>query len=253
MPNLTAEIAARLPLERRERAQRAYHRLKPPPWTYYADGLATTHYSPFLEDRDFSQRYAAMAPDWTPGVAVDARWRMWILMRYAEQATLRPGNFAEYGVYRGGCSLMLLQTVDLTGRRLHLFDTFAGIPQTRLTEGEREHGMGGRLADTSADYVRSLLSRWDPIPVLWPGDVFDTVPSDVGNLAFAHIDLNAAAPTVHALEDAYERLMSGGVIVFDDYGWEGYEDQRAVIDEFMTARPEPVICLPTGQAIVTKG
>jgi hypothetical protein len=195
---LTAEIARRLPLERRQAAQRAYHRVKQPPWTYYADGLATMHHSPFYDDAEWSAAYERMAADWTPSEAVDARWRMWILTRYARQALSVDGDFAEYGTYRGGCAYMILSTCDLTGRSLHLFDTFAGIPDTNLTGDEREHGMGGRLADTSPDYVRRLLSRWEPVPVLHPGDVFDTVPADIGKLAFAHIDLNAAAPTLHA-------------------------------------------------------
>lgn len=252
MSRLTAELARRLPLERRQAAQRAYHRFRQPPWTYYADGLATMHHSPFYDDAEWSAAYQRMAADWTPSEAVDARWRMWLLTRYARSVLHIPGNYAEFGTYRGGCAWMILSTCDLTGRTLHLFDTFAGIPQSNLSDDEREHGMGGRLADTSADYVRGLLARWDPIPRLWPGDVFDTVPADIGSLAFAHIDLNAAAPTRHVLEDAYERLAPGGVVVFDDYGWAGYEDQRATIEEFMASRPETLIALPTGQGMFTK-
>jgi O-methyltransferase len=249
---LTAEIARRLPLERRQAAQRVYHRVKQPPWAYYADGLATMHHSPFYDDHAWSAAYDRMAADWTPSEAVDARWRMWILTCYARQALPVAGDFAEFGTYRGGCAYMILSTCDLAGRSLHLFDTFAGIPDTNLTGDEREHGMGGRLADTSPDYVRRLLSRWEPVPVLHPGDVFDTVPADIGKLAFAHIDLNAAAPTLHTLKYTYTRLHAGGVVVFDDYGWQGYEDQRAVIDEFMSSRPETLIALPTGQAVFAK-
>jgi predicted O-methyltransferase YrrM len=56
-----------------------------------------------------------------------------------------------------------------------------------------------------------------------------------------------------ALEYAYPRLVPGGVVVFDDYGWDpkGYE-QRDVIDEFCRPLPESLIALPSGQALLTK-
>lgn len=223
-------------------------------WAYESDGMATRHYSPFLEDPEFNRRYEEMADEWYLTMRFDARWRMWLLTRYAAYARNLPGNFAEFGVYRGGCSRMVLGTIDLQpDRRLYLFDTFTGIPDDKLSAPEREVGMGGRLADTSADYVAQLLAAWDPIPVICKGDVFDTVPGvDTGPLAFVHLDLNAAAPTRHVLEHVYERLVPGGVIVFDDYGWDDYVEQRRTIDDFVQDRPEVVVALPTGQATLFK-
>jgi O-methyltransferase len=223
-------------------------------WTYMADGLATLHYSPFVEDDEWSRLYDRMARDWYQDEVVDVRWRMWLLTRYARHARNLPGNYAEFGTYRGGCAWMILSTAGLTPTcRFHLFDTFSGIPDDKLTEGEREAGFGGRLDDTSADYVRKLLEPWDPIPQLWPGDVFDTMPAaDTGELAFVHLDLNAAAPTGHVLEHVYDRVVPGGLVVFDDYGWSEYDDQRDVIEDFLRDRPEVIVALPTGQAVLTK-
>lgn len=223
-------------------------------WVYFSDGLATLHYSPFLDDPEFSRLYDQMAREWYRDELVDVRWRMWVLTRCALQTRKLPGSYAEFGTYRGGCAWMILSTADLDStRRFHLFDTFTGIPTDNLTEGEHEAGFGGRLSDTSVDYVRHLLERWDPIPQLWPGDVFDTIPTvETGDLAFVHMDLNASAPTLHVLEHMYGRVVPGGVIVFDDYGGPGYEQQRALVDGFMRERPEEIVALPTGQALLTK-
>jgi hypothetical protein len=223
-------------------------------WTYNADGMATVHYSPFADDPEWTRLYDEMSEEWFPGTLMEARWRMWLLTRYAVYARALDGNFAEFGVFRGGCSRMLLGTAGLEpDRRLYLFDTFAGIPDDRLTAEEREEGMGGRLAETSPEYVAQLLSAWDPIPVICAGDVFDTVPAvETGPLAFVHLDLNAAAPTQHVLEHIYERLVPGAVVMFDDYGWTGYEEQRRAVDAFLAGRPETIIALPTGQATFIK-
>jgi O-methyltransferase len=223
-------------------------------WVYFSDGLATLHYSPFLDDPEFARLYDEMARGWYVDEVVDVRWRMWLLTRYALHARNLSGNYAEFGTYRGGCAWMILSTAGLEPpRRFHLFDTFTGIPNDNLTADERAAEFGGRLSDTSVEYVTALLRRWDPVPQLWPGDVFDTIPAvDTGQLAFVHMDLNAAGPTLHVLEHVYERVMPGGIFVFDDYGGPGYEEQRALIDSFMRDRPEELVALPTGQAVMTK-
>jgi predicted O-methyltransferase YrrM len=85
------------------------------------------------------------------------------------------------------------------------------------------------------------------------GDVFDTIPkADTGELSLVHMDLNASAPTRLALEYAYERLVPGGIIVFDDYGFGEVNDQRTVIDEVCAPLPENVIALPSGQALLIR-
>jgi O-methyltransferase len=256
--NLRSRIGARvarLPPQHKRVVDSIYRRLPiPPAWSYNADGLATIHFSPFLEDAEFSRLYDEMAARWFADEVVDVRWRMWLLTRFALQARNLPGNFAEYGVYRGGCSWMVLSTARLDpARRLHLFDTFEGVPDANLTAQEREAGFAGRLSDTSAEYVAQLLRPWDPIPQLWPGDVFDTMPgADTGELAFVHSDLNAAAPALHVLEHVYDRLVPAAIVVFDDYGFPGYEAQRRAVDGFLHDRPERVIALPTGQGVLIK-
>jgi predicted O-methyltransferase YrrM len=76
--------------------------------------------------------------------------------------------------------------------------------------------------------------------------------TETGPLAFVHMDMNAAAPTQRALEYAYPRLLSGAIIVFDDYGWNGLEAQRDVVDAFFSDKPEAVVALPTGQGLAIK-
>lgn len=83
--------------------------------------------------------------------------------------------------------------------------------------------------------------------------MFETLPrTETGPLAFVHMDLNAAAPTRLALEYAYPRLLAGGVIILDDWGFPEYRDQRTVIEEFFSDQPDEVIGLPTGQGLLVK-
>ncbi len=242
------------------RALRLIPEEPPPPtgpgYVYEADGLATVYFSPFLADRDWSRAYEEMASDWYPDQpALDTRWRMWILTSAAKQVRGLPGDIAEFGVYRAGCARMILDTAGIAaGRRYHLFDTFAGIPETELTQRELEEGYAGRLEDTSAELVERRLARWRDALVFHVGDVFETVPeAEIDALALVHMDLNASAPTRLALEYSYPRLVPGGTIVFDDYGWNpGTYEQRDVIDEFCRELPENPIALPSGQALLVR-
>jgi O-methyltransferase len=225
-------------------------------YVYEADGVATIYFTPFLVDVDWSRAYEEMARDWYPDKpGFDIRWRMWILTSVARQVKELPGDIAEFGVYRAGCAQMILRTVGLSpGTRYHLFDSFAGIPETELTERERAEGYAGRLADTSVEHVERRLDRWRQALVFHVGDVFETVPkAELDDLSLVHMDLNASAATRLAIEHAYPRLVPGGAIVFDDYGWDptGYE-QRDVIEEVCRPLPESPIALPSGQALLIR-
>jgi O-methyltransferase len=71
-------------------------------------------------------------------------------------------------------------------------------------------------------------------------------------IAFLHVDMNNAQAELGALDALFERVSPGGMIVFDDYGWSGYRDQKLAVDEFMRDRGHAVLELPTGQGLVVK-
>ncbi len=220
-------------------------------YRYEADGVATIHYLPFLDDAGFVERYSAVANLWD---GRDIRWRLWVLTKSAEHCAALDGSFAEFGVWRAGCAYMILSgSRPVAGRSYYLFDTFQGIPETNLTAQETAAGFGGRLADVSLTDVRTRLDPWKDQLDFVVGDIFETLPeTETGPLAFVHLDLNAAAATEFALRYAWSRLLSSGMIVFDDYGQNEYVDQRRLIDEFFAREKVPVIALPSSQALAIK-
>jgi O-methyltransferase len=246
---------ARLPKPLRPFALAVRQIVSPPvrlPYVWESDGMATAHHSPFLHDSEWDALYWEMERDWHQHYTVDMRWRLWLMTALARRAAQGPGSFAEFGTYRGGCAQMLLATGSVPkDRTLHLFDTFAGIPASELTPRERDQGFEGRFEDSSAPYVEQLLDPWIDQVKLLVGDVFETLKSaQTGPLAFAHIDLNGASATIVALEYAYANRAPGATLLFDDYGWPDYPEQRAAIDEFFADKPDVVLPLPTGQALV---
>jgi hypothetical protein len=59
-------------------------------------------------------------------------------------------------------------------------------------------------------------------------------------------------PTEETLKFFYEKILPGGVILFDDYAWNGYVDTKRVVDRFFQMKNVELLHLPTGQAIVFK-
>lgn len=50
----------------------------------------------------------------------------------------------------------------------------------------------------------------------------------------------------------FDRVLEGGVIVLDDYGWKMYHKQKEAEDDFMRQRGYEILELPTGQSLIVK-
>jgi O-methyltransferase len=48
-------------------------------------------------------------------------------------------------------------------------------------------------------------------------------------------------------------MVSGGFIIFDDYGMPSCPGARAAVDQFFADKPEKPLALHTGQALVFRG
>lgn len=223
-------------------------------FTYFADGMATTHYSPFMEDEQFSRAYARMSEWWHTDRTLDVRWRMWVLTQAWKTSAALPGAVVEFGAYRGGCAYMMLSTTPpREGQPIFLFDTFEGIPASNLTSAEQAAGFAGRLSDTTMEHVEQVLRPWAANLRFVKGDIFETLTTvETGAVAFCHLDLNASAPTVRALEYLYPRLLPGAIVVMDDYGQHDYREQRLAIDAFLADKSESVMTVPTSQGLLVK-
>ena len=92
-----------------------------------------------------------------------------------------PGDLVEVGVYRGGSAAYLAMVAREQGRRLFLFDTFAGTPNA--IAGVDAHDVGD-FSDTSVEAVRAAVPEAVCIPGVFPG----TLTDDVGPIALAHVD-----------------------------------------------------------------
>ena len=64
--------------------------------------------------------------------------------------------------------------------------------------------------------------------------------------------MNSSTPEVAALEALWPRLTRGGVVLFHDFGYRGFEPQHEAMSAFAQAHGFPIASLPTGQGLLLK-
>jgi predicted O-methyltransferase YrrM len=214
------------------------------PW-FIADNLITyAHTRGFLTEPRFVAAVLASRPEPTELAIV---WRTHTLCWAAESVSNLPGDYVECGTYQGYSAEVLMHfTGGLTGRRLWLYDLFD--PWGGAGEGHRLPAHTPELADK----VRARFQPWQNVLVTQgkvPEVLAEVAPDQI---AFLHIDMNNAEAERGALERLFDRVSKGGIIVLDDYGWNGYRAQKDSADEFMRSRDLSILELPTGQGLVVK-
>jgi O-methyltransferase len=153
-------------------------------------------------------------------------------------------------VWKGHSAKFLAEIARRAGSRLHLFDTFAGMPQT---DPEKDFHREGNFADTSLDGVKEFLSDYSAATVFHPGFIPNTFAGlESAQIAFVNIDVDIYKSVKDSLEFVYPRMLPGGTILFDDYGWHSCPGAREAVDEFVERLNLLPLILPSGQAVITK-
>lgn len=187
-------------------------------------------YSPWENDFAFNKVYE-VAKEYT---MVD-EYRMYELFRLASQAAKLKGAFLEVGVWRGGSSVIIQAALDhvAANNKLYIADTFKGVVKAGSTKDT--FYQGGEHADTNVDFVKNLFSEVQKkLPEILVG-IFpdDHKVLDIDQLAFLHSDVDAYESTKGIIEWCLPKMVKGGIIVFDDYGFRGAEGVTEYVNEFL--------------------
>jgi len=164
----------------------------------------------------------------------------------------------EVGVYKGGGSGFFASVAEaLVPHRAKAYavDTFEEGHSDRDIDGsEGAHRPNEMFSDTSAEGVKSYLARWPFVQVL-AGRVQDFQPQLTRErFHFIHLDVDIYAPTRHVLDVYSERLVPGGIIVVDDFGFETCPGIKQAVGEFAerASRNFSLLELPSGQCLINK-
>lgn len=218
--------------------------------TYREDGLVTINNADFLRDPGFVRAYEAalrLQPDtWI-------RWRSCVVQWAAHHAMRLQGDFVECGVNRAFLSMSAMSAIDFrkaTGRHFYLFDTYCGLVPEQVSADDKA-AFRNPYSDTY-DFVRDTFRDWSNVFVV-RGIVPESLSTvTIERVAYLSIDMNCVKPEIEAMKYFWPRMVPGGVMILDDYGFPGHEAQKWAADGFAATVGVKVLTLPTGQGLIFK-
>jgi len=164
-----------------------------------------------------------------------------------------PGDIVECGVYKGSSLLSFARFLETfcpgdRTRKVLGFDHFKG-----LSGRTEKDGLDARVGNTAegwnpADFRDTLFALVDAfnkdsfVPQrarveLVDGDVRETAKQYVADnpglrLSLLHLDMDLYEPTLAALEAFWPRLLTGGVVLFDEYAIREWPGESEAVEEF---------------------
>lgn len=224
------------------------------PVTYCQDGLVTLHNCDFMKDELFMQSYALGANTGSWGKNPDNHWRVYVLLWASNYAKHLDGDFVECGVNKGGTARAIINYIDFenTNKKFYLLDTFCGLSEKYISDEEKKHGRKPGGYEECYESVKETFKDFDSVEII-RGTVPDTLLYvKAEKVCFLSLDMNCAAPEIAAAEFFWDKMLSGAVIVLDDYGYSGYIPQKRAFDDFASRKGVQVLSLPTGQGLIFK-
>lgn len=175
-----------------------------------------------------------------------------------------PGCVVEMGVSKGVSLITwanLMETFcpgDRT-RKVFGFDHFQGLQDFSPQDGKPGdtsvvgNTVGGWKAPEALARTLVDLFNEDTIPPnitrveLIDGDIFDTIEPFLKEqpglkISLLHMDVDLYNVTKYCLDKLYDKVCTGGIVVFDEYGLVPWQGETTAVDEFFQDRPiKPVI------------
>ena len=160
----------------------------------------------------------------------------------------------ELGVYRGVSLMAWANFLDVRYmgdrmKQVYGFDNWKGFREFDEKDGKQDTRtdkvVGGFDASPFKEILQDAISIFDqdrfiphkPRVVLVDGDIEETLPRFVRDnpgfrICLMHVDCDLYRPTRAALELLWPRVVTGGVVIFDDYGIRPWEGETTAVDEY---------------------
>lgn len=189
-------------------------------------------YSPWLEDDAFLELYDAVRDN----TLVDI-YRCYELWQISSRLKNNKAAILEVGVWRGGTAALLAMANDNNGR-VYLCDTFEGVAKA----GEKDNRYtGGEHADTSIETVETLfnhqgISGYQILKGIFPDTNAELLESQ--QFKICHIDVDVYESAKDIFNWVWPRMIIGGVVVFDDYGFAACAGITQLVNELAAAVPD---------------
>ncbi len=164
-------------------------------------------------------------------------------------------KMVEVGIYKGGTSYFIASLAERLGLRYshYCFDTFEGHKAEDINKSVETDHTSGLFSDTSFESVQQYLQKFKSVQV-YKGRFQDRCDAlkDM-RFNFVHLDMDIYDPTIFALDYFDSRMVKGGAILMDDYGFNSCPGIEKAVHEFTETHTDYFgMALLTGQYLFVK-
>jgi O-methyltransferase len=196
------------------------------------------------------------ARDGVIGEVPDIQWRAHVACWCASNALRLDGDFVDCGVATGLlagtiCDFLQFQAITKT---YWLFDTWSGLPIERFQGQARERAERTNQANYKEIFhIAQRNFAGYPNAKLVRGILPDTLSAvKIEKISYLSIDLNDALSEDQVIRELWPKIITGGFVLLDDYGFAGFEEQHEMWDRFAVDMNRTILTLPTGQGLLLK-
>jgi O-methyltransferase len=159
------------------------------------------------------------------------------IIQILQQLSVLDGDVAEVGVYRGGTANIICEYNK--NSNVFLFDTFCGMPF--FDEEKDREWIVGSFAQIDYNAILDIFKKY-PFCFIYKGIFPQETSHNIidKKFKFVHLDVDNYQSYKECLEFFYDRMITGGVIVFDDYDCDCCPGANIAVDEFFKDKPENI-------------
>jgi O-methyltransferase len=199
----------------------------------------------WFSDTDFLRTYDRLVQPTDHRRSAERKYFLRSLLSLADGL---PGDTAECGIFNGASSWFICSHFEESGKVHHGFDSFEGLPEPAPLDG---HYWRQGDCRTSEEVTRANLTDFQvELYKGWIPERFEEVADR--RFCFVHVDVDLYEPTLESIRFFYPRMVSAGILLFDDYGSAMSPGAAKAVDDFVASCPEPLIESPTQQAFLIK-
>ena len=170
------------------------------------------------------------------------------------------GDLVECGVFKGRSTAVMMETLiknNSFSKNIYLYDTFEGM--TKGSEIDYQINKSNNSYYKSINQKKTMTEGYNSYPIemvkknlekfnypsektiFVKGSVLKTLKNNLPNkISLLHLDTDFYDSSLYELEELYDLVVIGGVIIYDDYGsWMG--QHKATNDFFNKKNLKPLL------------
>lgn len=211
----------------------------------------SANFSPWDNDRNFMTIY-----DIARNNTLVDKYRMYELWELTEQINKldSSASFLEVGVWRGGTAAIIGRKLELLDSKINFYlaDTYTGVVKSNdkdLFYTDSEHN------DTSLTIVENLVKdikiNYKQLVGIFPEDTAHLI-NENEKFGLCHIDVDVYQSAKDIVDWIWDKLIIGGVVIFDDYGFHTCTGITTYIQEVKHLKDRMIVHNINGHALMIK-